>query len=95
MTLHFFHDFALQIFFYDFALEGNQTRIEKTFYRPKRLFHEHTEVFNHARQWGEVYGEVANGPQFVARPGPSPNPARARQLFLKPDLSTKANFTEW
>jgi len=50
MTLHFFHDFALQIFFYDFALEGNQTRIEKTFYRPKRLFHEHTEVFNHARQ---------------------------------------------
>jgi len=27
-------------------------------------------------------------------PGPSPNPDRARHLFLKPDLDLKAKFTE-
>ena len=40
-----------------------------------------------------------NGPHFEAwtRPQPeitSPNPARARYLFLKPDLGLKAKFTE-
>ena len=41
--------------------------------------------------------EVVKGPHFEARPEPeitSPNPARARYLFLKPDLSLKAKFTE-
>jgi len=42
---------------------------------------------------------VVNGPHFEAwtRPQPeitSPNPARARYLFLKADLGLKAKFTE-
>ena len=43
--------------------------------------------------------KVAKGPHFEAwtRPEPEvtrPNPARARHLFLKPDLGPKAKFTE-
>jgi len=42
---------------------------------------------------------VVNGPHFEAgtRPEPeitSPNSARDRDLFLKPDLGPKAKFTE-
>jgi len=37
---------------------------------------------------------IANGPHFEARTRPNLESARARHLFLKPDLGPKAKFTE-
>ena len=42
----------------------------------------------------DAHTELQNGLIFKPEPGPSPYAARARHLFLKPELGLKAIFTE-
>jgi len=50
--------------------------------------------------WGDWNGRVVNGSHFEARTRPepeitSPNPARARHLFLRPDLGRESQIYQW